>query len=311
MSDWGALEFIKAAIFYLSYLALPAAVILALTAVRATGLTRVLSVMAFAAASLFLYARFVEPRILLTVEHDTALANCFVDAGEVRIAIFSDMHEGMFKNAMPIARIARRADAVGADLVLIPGDFVYVLTPQRHAQTFAAFGAMTTPVYAVLGNHDLGLPGPDVRAPLARALSDIGVTMIDDVSVEVQTRRARFQLIGLSDEWGRNQDRRLLEQSFSTPKIGLTHNPGTLLKLTKAQRADLMVSGHTHGGQVFIPGLTCKITSFACAVTRYGLAQSRGGRVFVTSGTGMSGLPIRFNVAPRIDVLTVRWRACE
>ncbi|MCA8888988.1 MAG: metallophosphoesterase [Parvularculaceae bacterium] len=311
MSDWSALEYIKAAIFYFSYFVPLAAAFFAIAAVRASGLTRALAAAGFAAASLFIYARFVEPRILLTVEHETMLARCFADAGEVRIAIFSDMHVGMFKNAMPIARIARRADATGADLVLIPGDFVYFLTPQNYAQTFAAFGAMATPVYAVLGNHDLGLPGPDVRTSLADALSEIGVVMIDDLSIAVQTQNAHFQLIGLSDKWGRNQHLELLADEFATPKIALTHNPGTVLELTPMQRADLMVSGHTHGGQVFIPGLTCKITSFACAVTRYGLADVRNGRVFVTSGTGMVGLPIRFNVPPRIDVLTVKWRACE
>ena len=70
---------------------------------------------------------------------------------------------------------------------------------------------------------------------------------------------------------------------------------------------DVVVAGHTHGGQIYLPGVTCYFIRFACAVDRYGLADLGRVEAFVTSG---SGLPMRFNMAPRVDVLNVRYKAC-
>jgi hypothetical protein len=90
----------------------------------------------------------------------------------------------------------------------------------------------------------------------------------------------------------------------------LAHNPGTIRELPPAARLDLLVAGHTHGGQIYIPWLTCALLRDACAVVRYGFAEVGPYRVFVTSGTGMVGLPLRFNAPPRIDVIDLSWRQC-
>ncbi|MEL7485803.1 MAG: phosphohydrolase, partial [Pseudomonadota bacterium] len=74
---------------------------------------------------------------------------------------------------------------------------------------------------------------------------------------------------------------------------------------------DLLIAGHTHGGQIYIPFVTCALIDFACRVQRYGLNMEERIPVFVTSGTGMTGLPMRFNMPPRIDVLNVATRACD
>ena len=73
---------------------------------------------------------------------------------------------------------------------------------------------------------------------------------------------------------------------------------------------DLFLAGHTHGGQIHLPGLTCRLFRRACRVARYDLVEEDGALLFVTSGTGMVGLPMRFLVPPRIDVLNVSWSAC-
>ncbi|MEK7266296.1 MAG: metallophosphoesterase [Pseudomonadota bacterium] len=310
MSDLGPLEYMKLTIFYASYLYFPAAAYLVLKIAKQRGAKRLLAAIAFAALTLLAYARFVEPRILLTVEHEASLSRCFPEAGSARLALFSDTHEGIFANAVPVSRIARKVNAAKPDAVLIAGDFVYFLAPDRFEKTFKELQAIDAPVFAVLGNHDVGLPGPDVGAPLTAALRTLDVHLLNNAQETLALNGATAQIAGLSELWAKGQNRTLLERRGAVPRIVLTHNPSTILDLRPREAVDILIAGHTHGGQINIPFITSALTS-ACHVTRYGFAQTPRGLVFVTSGTGMVGLPMRLNAPPRIDVINLRWRACS
>ncbi len=307
----GPVEYFKLALFWGSWLYGPAALAMIFIMARKRGRLRAGAALTLAPLTVLAYARFVEPRILLTRAHDVTLTRCFPAAGAARIAVFSDPHQGLFPNAMPISRIARRIAATRPDFVMIPGDFTYFLAPDRLPETFAALGEIGAPIYAVMGNHDIGLPGPDVSAPLTKALGEIGVMTLNDSMAQQGTGAATIEIAGLSDLWADDQDYTLLEKRGERPRLALTHNPDTILKILPRQKVDLMIAGHTHGGQINIPFVTCALMPGICRVARYGLAETERGPVFVTSGTGMVGLPMRFNAAPVIDVLTVTWRACE
>ncbi|MFN0022317.1 MAG: metallophosphoesterase [Parvularculaceae bacterium] len=310
MIDFGLFGPFKLAFYYASYLYFPAALLLAFVIARRRGRVRALAALALGALTILAYARFIEPRILLTVEHKASLGRCLPQAGSVRVAVFSDTHEGIFGNAIPIARIARRVGAADADLVLIAGDFTYYLEPEKFAETFAALGAISAPVVGALGNHDIGLPGPNVGKPLTASLEEIGVILLDNERREFTIHGATIEVVGLSDLWGKQQDRTLLEKRGAAPRLVLTHNPQTLMELLPRQSVDFLFAGPTHGGQINIPFVTCALMPGICRVARYGLAETPRGPVFVTSGTGMIGLPMRFNVPPVIDVITVKWNAC-
>ncbi len=71
----------------------------------------------------------------MTAEHEIALDRCFERVGRVRIAVFSDTHNGLFANAMPIARIAAAVNKARPDIVLVPGDYIYFLHPERFEET--------------------------------------------------------------------------------------------------------------------------------------------------------------------------------
>ena len=309
MTDLGPPEFLKLAIFYASYLYFPAAAFLVLVIARRSRPSKIAAALLLAPLTLLAYARFAEPRILLTVEHAASLARCFPEAGSARLAVFSDTHEGLFANAMPVSRIAEAAMKAAPDAVFIAGDFVYFLAPDRYEKTFSALKQIKAPVFAVLGNHDVGLPGRDVSAPLTAALKGLGVRLLDNALEPAEIDGARVEIVGLSELWAEGQDRTLLERRGEVPRIVLTHNPSTILELSPREAVDFMLAGHTHGGQINIPFVTCALTS-ACHVIRYGLVETPRGPVFVTSGTGMIGLPMRFNAAPRLDVIDLSWRAC-
>lgn len=311
MTGLGFFEYIKLAIFYGSFLCFPALAYALYTIRSASGVGVIVRLVFVVGAIVFAYARFVEPRILLTRYHDVTLERCFAKAGAMRFAVFSDTHNGLFKNAMPLDRIAKAVAAAKPDAVLIPGDFTYYLHPARIQETFQALSTLETPLLAVMGNHDIGYPGPDLSGPLTANLEIIGVEIIDNQSLTLVKGGERVEILGLSDLWGNRQRLDLLLNAAPHPRIVLTHNPATMDVVPYKGVLDLMIAGHTHGGQIYLPYVTCTLFSFACRIERYGFADHRRGLVFVTSGTGMVDLPLRFAVPPRIDVLTVRYTKCE
>ncbi|GJL92969.1 metallophosphoesterase [Hyphococcus sp.] len=309
MTDFGTLEYVKLAIYYGSFLYFPVALCCLWLMARKQSALRFQAALLLIFASCPAYARFIEPRMLFTVEHDVRLNACFESAGSARIAVFSDTHNGLFANALSIDRISNRADAANADFVLVAGDFIYFLDPKKFEETFAAFKRIRAPVFAVLGNHDIGLPGPDVSAPLRNALPRAGVRLIDNSALRLSNRKFNIELIALSDQWGGRQNLSLLTAPAASPRFVLTHNPATIDDFRPDMSADLLIGGHTHGGQIQLPFLTCALTG-VCGDIAYGLREEKGVQIFTTSGTGMVGLPMRFRVPPRIDVLNVQYEEC-
>lgn len=297
--------------YYGAYLYFIAAPILLWLIVTRRDLDRYGAAAILAALTVLAYARFVEPRILLTSTHEIELARCFPEAGRVRVALFSDTHNGIFGNEMPFSRIVRRVNEADPDLVFIAGDFVYLLDPDRFEATFSPLSHATAPVYAVLGNHEIGAPPPDVSAEIVPALEKIGVRVIDDEATIVTIDGREIEIVGISDLWGERQKRALLNEPTDKPRLVLTHNPSTILRLKPTARFDLMIAGHTHGAQIYLPFISCFLMREICEVTRYGLAETPRGPVFVTSGTGTVGLAMRFMVPPRIDVLNISYKACS
>lgn len=308
MTDLGPAEYGKLALFWAGWFYFPAAALLLWLVAKRRGAARVLAALVLLPLTVLAYARFVEPRILVAREHEVTLTRCMATSGAARVAVFSDTHIGLFANAMPVSRIARRVNALNPDLVMIAGDFTYWLAPERFAESFQTLGDIKAPVYAVMGNHDVGLPGPDVSSPLTEALTGAGVITLNDAVAPAQG--GMLEIAGLSDLWAEKQDYTLLEKRGGVPRLVLTHNPRTIQRLLPRQSVDLLIAGHTHGGQINLPVITCALMQFSCSPSRYGFAETERGLLFVTSGTGMVGLPMRFNVPPVIDVLTVRWNAC-
>jgi predicted MPP superfamily phosphohydrolase len=328
MIEFSALEYLKLAIYYASYGYFVIATALLWVIFTKGGRRRVVAAGFLILISIFAYARFIEPRLLVTAEHDVELDHCAATAGHLRVAVFSDTHNGLFGNALSIERITNAVNKTRADFVLIPGDFVYFLRPDKFEKTFAALSAIKAPVFAVLGNHDVGLPGPDVSVLLMETLPALGVHVIDDQAVKLSNSKFEIELVGLSDQWAGAQKLSLLENASAIPRLVLTHHPSTSKDMVPGMTGDLLVGGHTHGGQILLPFVTCWFTG-VCGNSAYGLREVEIGftrharqrnilmemnrdtmQIFTTSGTGMVGLPLRFRVPPRVDVLNIRYPAC-
>lgn len=308
MSGLSLVEFFKLATFYLSWIYFPAAAALVYLIARGGKARRRIAAATLAVATILAYARFIEPRMLVTATTPIELKRCFAAAGRLKIALVSDIHNGLFANAVTPARLARAIAETKPDAVMIAGDSTYYLDPNRFDEIFRPLGAIGAPVFAVMGNHDVGIPGPDIGDALSASFARVGLRAIDNMRVDDAVRGV--EIVGLSDVWQGRQDLGLLAAPSDKPRIVLTHNPTTIEEISPGATLDLLLAGHTHGGQVYIPFLTCGLIHMACDPVRRGYGEANGRQLFVTSGVGMVGLPIRFLVPPRIDVLEVSYEAC-
>lgn len=312
MNSASFIEFVKTAIYVGSWAIFPLIGLLIFKLRTWKRRSRNFALAGIALLTLLAYSRFIEPRILLTVSHQTILERCFPQAGSLRLAVFADMHLGGYPNSVAIGRIVRRVNKANPDLVFIAGDFTSGLAPARVASTFLPLASITAPVHAVAGNHDGGRLGPGIDKALVAAEDVMDVKMIDDLKVTATIAGQKIEIVGISDLSQGHQKTSLFDGVEPLPRLALTHNASTVGKIRRPkQNVDLMIAGHTHGGQIYVPLLTCLIVhEAACQTKRYGFKEAPRGRVFVTSGTGLTALPLRFNAAPRIDVIEVTWDAC-
>ena len=261
---------------------------------------RWLAVVSLLASVVFIWSRFLEPQIIRV--QDTTLTGVSVDAD---IVLISDIHLGVYKDRAFLERVVDRINALPVQAVAIAGDLTY--EPQGHSldALFAPLARLDVPVYAVLGNHDQQAPGPDIDARLRAALRTHGVRIIEG---EIVTAHG-VRWAGLGDRWARKDDPAFLRTSPSPlPTLVLAHNPDSATALSPSE-ANLVLAGHTHGGQIRIPWLYRHVIPSAHGFDKgEQMATGIDGdvRVFTTTGLGEIGLPMRLFNPPTIDVLHLR-----
>lgn len=236
----------------------------------------------------------------------------------ITIAIAADFHVGPYKEKKYLHRIVKRINALQADLIVLPGDFLFDatmsdvddLTPLMHLR--APLG-----VFAVLGNHDAGQHivhhrhfrtvdrGDDVTAKLTAC----GITVLRNQSVMITHNKQTLAIVGIDDLWSPTTD---LQRALTTiptdmPVILLAHNPDIVLD-PSASRARLIISGHTHGGQIRLPfiGALAPIPTETRHAYDQGLfTLSNGATLALTHGIGETMCRARFFCPPEILLLHI------
>ncbi len=221
--------------------------------------------------------------------------------GGLRILHFSDLHS----NWPLMGEVVRRAEALRPDLIAFTGDLATDF--ERLMRTRTIIGQLkrlvsAAPVYACLGNHDMGK-----LEPVERIYETAGVILLRNAVAEWKSASGRLLRVAGVGDWTEGDERpgQCLEtrerQQDAPPTLLLSHNPESRLAL-KPYAWNLMLAGHTHGGQIGNP-LTGKCLSLRSELAA-GLYDFDGRRVFVTKGVGNIG-GMRFFCAPEINVLTV------
>jgi predicted MPP superfamily phosphohydrolase len=215
-----------------------------------------------------------------------------------RVLQVSDLHADM--SAPALVRTAELAAGVTADLTVLTGDFRGPTAGPFDvalAEVERLLPALPTPVYAVLGNHD----SIDMVPPLEA----MGVRCLVNESVALARGEATIHLAGVDDaHFYRmdNLDHALADVPLGAFTILLSHTP-ELWRQAAHSDVDLMLSGHTHGGQICLPGGAPLFLS-AKLPRRLGRGSWRHhGLVGYTSvGCGACVVPVRFNCPPEITL---------
>ena len=252
---------------------------------------------------------FIEPNRLVVKYETIEVKNWPTPLNGLKIAVLADIHAGgAFIDQNKLRLIVKRTNELNPDIIIILGDYISggrgdtEMEPRVFAPILKDFKAPLG-VYSVLGNHDWWYDGNRVRG----ALETNGIRVLENEVLEVQTRGATFWLVGLADLWTRPQHvtQTIDHVPADQPIIALTHNPDIFPHLP--QRVQLLLAGHTHGGQVRFPfiGPVIEPSNYGQRYVR-GHVIENGHDLFVTTGIGTSIIPVRFGVPTEIVLLTLK-----
>ncbi len=252
----------------------------------------------------------IEPRWV--ARRDIPVAVPGWDRPPLRVAVASDWHisHRALRGVMTPARAAAVVDAINAaapDLVLLPGDFIAGHgedTPSGvpiEDEIAVVLGRLRAPlgVWAVLGNHDHWHDAGTVRAALERR----GIRVLENAA---RPADAGLWVVGIGDHSTRHSQPAVAQAAVppGAHRLVLMHDPASLLQ--GPVQGDLVVAGHTHGGQVRLPGVGALVVPGAAPRAWAHGWQVHGGTAFhVTGGLGTSILPLRFNARPEWVLFTL------
>jgi predicted MPP superfamily phosphohydrolase len=253
--------------------------------------------------------RFCAPQPHMVCRHALTIPGWPRFPRALRVAFLSDLHVG--SHAGDIARfsaIAAEVAALAPDLALFGGDYMNMQlfgggrVPPRAVAALLARIEAPLGRFAILGNHDYVYGETDVTA----ALVEQGITVLDHDRHAIAVGNHAIDVVGLPDAHVVRPQLRGLLQRLSTerPAIVLTHDPVWFRDVPAGPF--LTLAGHTHGGQIRLPGIgVIKNSSHAPRRWTHGLIVEGGRHLFVTAGLGTSGLPLRIGVPPEFAMLEI------
>lgn len=229
----------------------------------------------------------------------------------LRIVQITDPHLGVFMSMERLRGVCERAVAKNPDVVFLTGDFLTMESHGDHmllAHALAPLAALPGRVFACRGNHDHEAP-----ETVAAALSLVGAKLLIDDAAEIDTPAGPIQIVGMDFAW-RNRKERMAQVCAEHPRqpgrlrVILLHDPGAFQHLGEGE-GDLVLSGHTHGGQLGLLslGLPYTVVSAFGGMPDHGLWARGTDRLYVHRGTGHYGFPLRLGVPAEESLLCVHF----
>jgi predicted MPP superfamily phosphohydrolase len=238
------------------------------------------------------------------------------------VALVADVHASRGRGGdAAVHRVIDIVNAAGPDLVVLLGDIVHHgRDGPRYLPLLSRLHAPCG-VFACLGNHEHGFvwysrylgPSPTPAVDEWRQLyANAGVRLLVNESARVERHGALLWLVGVDDVYSRHDDlpAALQQVPDGAFRLAITHSPD-LVDDPRANELDLIVAGHTHGGQVHVPGIGAIAAPCRHPRTRAaGLLHVGSTTLYVSRGLG-EGLPIRLGCPRELPVLVLRTTAGE
>jgi len=278
---------------------------------------RFLTAGACVAAGAAIYSSEIERHWVEISRRDVLVPGLHASFDGLRIAQLSDIHLDEFTEPAFLHSVVVRINQLKPDMIFLTGDFVTMSPISKRIfkdapwQCAGILKQLNCPLrYACLGNHDL-LVG---KRKVAAALTANGIMVINNSYLPIERGGGRFWLAGIEDPLEGHPDPGAaipasIRNLPGEPVVLLCHGPDyadDLLARAEGHAVSLMLSGHTHGGQVCLPLVGPVV------LPRYGQKYVAGWFQFgklqlhVNRGIGTVGVPFRFNCPPEISMLTLR-----
>jgi predicted MPP superfamily phosphohydrolase len=255
---------------------------------------------------------YVSSKRLEMVHADIPLVDLPRELEGLRVGVLSDFHAGAFATRQDIDDAVRMVNEGNPDLIALLGDYVdgaYSRSPknvEKGSYVFDALGSLNAPlgIYAVLGNHDHWTDADLVR----EKLSKLPVVTLNNQGVGLDNGLA---VVGVDDFWEGPSDavRALRNIKPESVVLMLSHNPDVNIQLRGDRLVRLVISGHTHGGQIRVPFINW--APWVPCSTKYrgysGLIKETERRwTFITKGIGTFFVPIRIACPPDVAILRLK-----
>ncbi|MDP3065284.1 MAG: metallophosphoesterase [Methanobacteriaceae archaeon] len=245
---------------------------------------------------------FIEPYLIETKEVVIESDQIPPEFSGKKIVFLSDIHAGPFFDQDRVDDLVNQINSMNPDLILLGGDYV-----DRQSDyvkpVFASLSKLKAPlgVYAVLGNND-----PQYLT--LKTIPSSGITYIGNKGTWIESNGARIRLGGVGDYNNGNQIQSATTQEAQAGDfvILLSHNPDYFPKVDKS-KVDLVLSGHTHGGQVTLFGLWAPVVHSRYGEKyRTGVKKDKNTTMIVSNGIGTVIMPVRFFARPQIIIIDLK-----
>jgi len=258
----------------------------------------------FIVITLLLAYMFIEPYLIETKEVVIESNQIPADFDGKKIVFLSDIHYGPFFDQLRVNNLVDQVNTLNPDLILMGGDYVDGGSEYINP-VFKSLSRLKAPlgVYAVLGNSD-----PQYLT--LKTIKTSGITYIGNKGVWIEQNGFKIRLGGVGDFNNGNQIQRATIATVNSKDfvILLTHNPDYFPEVDK-KKVDLVLSGHTHGGQVTFFGFWAPVVrSIYGQRYRTGIIKEDGTTLIVSNGIGTSVFPVRFFARPQIIVVKLKKR---
>lgn len=265
-----------------------------------------------AAASVYYYARYAEPNLLQVENVEIRTPSVTTDLDGIRIIQISDLHLGKFYTQSKLQSLVQRINGLKPDLVVFTGDLVDNFAAYPSPGNIAPIlSQIKAPLgkFAVYGNHD---QGGGAKHPYTRIMADSGFTLLVNGHQTLSFGHSRLVVAGLDDfllgSPNMKKTFRGIDQSAFV--LLLVHEPDVADRLS-GYPVDLQLSGHSHGGQVQLPGFGPVYTPPLARKYTEGLYTFHAGShrpeyLYVNRGVGTTRLPFRLDSVPELTLLTLK-----
>ncbi|MBW4509755.1 MAG: metallophosphoesterase [Scytonematopsis contorta HA4267-MV1] len=254
---------------------------------------------------LLFYSYWIEPNWIDVNHLQLTLPHLAPEFKGYRIVHISDIHTDKSMTKTRLSRIFKKVNQQQGDLIAITGDFV-TATHERFIPNLRDTIGQLTPkdkTVAVLGNHDYWTKPEEI----AKALTQNGIVTLRNDVYTLRKGNAVLHIAGVDDVLAGKSNLDLLLQRL--PKEGsailLAHEPDFASASAETGRFDLQLSGHSHAGQVRIPGLKPLALPPLGEIYYSGLYQVGNMLEYTNRGIGVSGIHLRFSARPEITVITL------